>query len=243
VGLAQNVLPHARNSYLLKIDFVDFFPTIRDRHFVDFMRRAGRLEADVEIMRRVFFKQEKRGEELRLAIGAPSSPTISNILLYELDSALERAVSPLGVTYTRYADDLSFSCSTPGVLPKFEVALPRLIADSCVIGLRINPAKTIHASRKNGRKITGINITPEGTLSVGMARKKLLRAQIHRYQSGLLPQAETESLRGYIAFLQSVEPDHVVRLVRYYGLDLMRQLYPAVSSIAGVQNSAPMFRR
>jgi RNA-directed DNA polymerase len=223
IGLAANVKPHAKNRFLLKMDFIDFFPSIHASHFVEFMRAHKVIAEDIDIARHICFKRD-RGE-LRLAIGAPSSPLLSNILLYSLDREIAALARRLEIVYTRYADDLSFSCTTPNILREFEAALPELIAKSATVPLEINREKTVHASKKNGRTITGINITPEGRLSVGQERKRLLRAQIYRFTQGKLTSDEIESLRGYLAFLNSVEPEHLARLVSKYGRETMSQLY------------------
>ncbi len=46
---------------------------------------------------------------LHLPQGAPTSPTLSNLIAYRLDARLTRASHSIGLTYTRYADDLLFS--------------------------------------------------------------------------------------------------------------------------------------
>ena len=225
-GLLDNVKPHANNRFLLKIDFSEFFPSIKAEHFVSFMRSYGEAPADIDVARHICFKRDKAKGTLQLAIGAPSSPLLSNILLHSLDSQIELFTSSHSVTYTRYADDLSFSCGSAGILTKIESALPEIIEKHCIIPLKINKEKTTHASKKNGRRITGLNITPEGSISVGQERKRLLRSQVHKYKTGALPAEETEALRGYLAFLNSVEPTHLSRLVKIYGLDTIRELFP-----------------
>jgi RNA-directed DNA polymerase len=229
IGLAANVQPHAKNRFLLKVDFKEFFPSIKANHFVEFMRSNGCTPEDIDVSRYICFKRDRVQGELHLAIGAPSSPMLSNIMLCNLDSEIARLAEDHAVTYTRYADDLSFSCAETNVLRRIEVALPDLIKESCVVPLEINPQKTIHASKKNGRTITGIVITPEGDLSVGYQRKRLLRAQIYRYKIGTLPSEDIECLRGYIAFLNSIEPDHIRRLVAKYGFPVMSQLFPGLT--------------
>jgi RNA-directed DNA polymerase len=226
VGLVQNVMPHANNRYLLKVDFVDFFPSINSGNFYTFMLEHGFEEQDVKVMIRILFKNNNRKNSLQLAIGAPSSPILSNVMLFSLDEAIFQECEELGIVYTRYADDLSFSTNTPGILSDFFKSLPGIIAENCVVKLKINAEKTIHASKGRGRRITGLVITTDGKISIGAERKRLLRSQIHRYQKDLLDEKEIESVRGYVAFLESVEPEHILRLIARYGSDLMSRLYP-----------------
>jgi len=49
--------------------------------------------------------------ERHLPQGSPASPAITNILCRRLDRRLTQMAEELGFTYTRYADDLTFSAS------------------------------------------------------------------------------------------------------------------------------------
>lgn len=73
--------------------------------------------------------------------GSPTSPTITNILCQKLDRRLMGLAKRFGATYTRYADDITFSsphniCN----LDDFNNELKRIIEDDQQ--LTINPAKT-----------------------------------------------------------------------------------------------------
>ncbi|MYN04247.1 RNA-directed DNA polymerase [Pseudoduganella sp. DS3] len=230
-GLIENVQPHVQHRFLLKVDFENFFPSIKADHFIRFASDAGIDDLDSNLMKQVLFKRTKGTGSLALAIGAPSSPHLSNLMLHSLDCALALTASRENIAYTRYADDLSFSTSTPGVLSEFEKKLPLIIRENCDIPLKLNAEKTIHASKKSGRRITGLTITPQGTISVGLEQKKLLRSQIHRFSKNELNAESIQSLTGYIAYLASIEPAHLVRLARYYGIDVMRALYPPISDL------------
>jgi len=228
IGLAANVLPHSKNRFLFKIDFSDFFPSIKSSHFVEFMRLHKQTSEDIDVARHICFKHDRKKGELQLAIGAPSSPLLSNVMMYRLDTELANMAEANQVVYTRYADDLSFSCANPNILQLIEKELVDIIYHNSIVPLVINSNKTVHSSKKNGRVITGIVITPEGNLSVGRERKRLLRAQIHRFKCGNLPPEEIAAVSGYVAFLHSVEPTHLHRLVTNFGAETMRILFPAL---------------
>lgn len=50
--------------------------------------------------------------EDKVVQGAVTSPTLSNLVFRELDIRIERYCQKIGVIYTRYADDMLFSCKT-----------------------------------------------------------------------------------------------------------------------------------
>ena len=108
---------HRRSKYILRMDFVDFFLSIRSSdiilHFLKYSRflpdRVNEYgEWNLEDTK-LLCKYVCRNE--RLTIGAVTSPTISNILCYDLDVELNSLASNFGVVYTRYADDIYFSIS------------------------------------------------------------------------------------------------------------------------------------
>ena len=224
VGLISNIYPHINNRFLLKIDFQNFFPSITATAFSEAISGNHFNDEDIKILCNFLFKIDRKNRSLHLAIGAPSSPTISNILLYPLDEALHNRCTELGISYTRYADDLSFSTNKAGILAQFEKNLPEFIKNSINLNLRINNDKTVHASKKNGRRITGLTITSDSQVSIGRNRKRRLRTEIHRFEIGELNQEQIGNLKGYLSFLISVEPDHIDRLKASYGNDVMMQL-------------------
>ncbi|MBC3875574.1 retron St85 family RNA-directed DNA polymerase [Undibacterium flavidum] len=217
VGLIANVLPHKNNRYLLKVDFKDFFPSITNHDFRKFMIGTEFSDDDLHDLSQILFKADHKTKTLRLAIGAPSSPLLSNILLYSLDSVIHDHCKEIEVTYTRYADDLSFSTNRPNLLTSLYENLPILISSGTDIHLTVNIEKTVHTSKGNGRRITGLTITEKNEISIGRERKRILNAQVFRFKNNLLSIEDIEKLKGYISFLRSVEPEHINRLIQKYG--------------------------
>ena len=110
-SILDNAAPHAAHGYLCKLDFRNFFPSIKSTHFEKFMRlnplAAMWTEEEIGYLSRILFWRRKRENVLQLSIGAPSSPLLSNILLYNFDLKVTTLCARRGITYTRYADDLS----------------------------------------------------------------------------------------------------------------------------------------
>jgi RNA-directed DNA polymerase len=154
-SIRQNALAHREGHYLLKMDFADFFPSIRAADIRSYLRtHASWLvdEADFEwIVRLVCFRSEA-GRELRLSIGAPSSPWLSNVIMFEFDEKVSTACASAGVVYTRYADDVTFSSPAPDALRRIEVKVRRIVAELETPKLVFNPKKTIMLSRRMQRR-------------------------------------------------------------------------------------------
>lgn len=216
-SIISNAARHSAGNFLLKMDFTDFFPSVRAGDFKEHLIKYCAVnfsEAEHDMLSRILFWAPDRRPPLRLCIGAPSSPFISNTILYDFDRSLSDACDEIDVVYTRYADDLAFSTTRRDVLSRVPAMVRATLEQITYPRLRVNERKTIHASKKNLRKITGIVVTPDGVLSVGRDRKRLVRAMYHRASLGLLDAKQLEILRGQIAFISSVEPDFERRLER-----------------------------
>ena len=111
-SIKKNAEHHVENNFLLKIDFKDFFPSILKS---DIARHLGVHCSDhydasaIDVIAQCLCWAPRRSPPLRLCIGAPSSPLLSNSILYEFDLRVSEAAQKMGAKYTRYADDISIS--------------------------------------------------------------------------------------------------------------------------------------
>jgi hypothetical protein len=208
------------------LDFKDFFPSIRDNDFKRFLAKNAPsvTDTEAELLTRILFWRPKGTRQLCLAIGAPSSPLLSNILLVDFDRAVSRFCSRLGIAYTRYADDLSFSAETSDLLSEVEQRVAGLCTKGRSPRLVLNAEKTVRVSKKRSRKVTGLVLTNEGRISLGRDVKREISATVHHFLTGKLSREETLSLRGTLAYVNSVEPEFLNRLRARYGPEIVRQI-------------------
>ena len=94
--------------------------------------------------------------------------------------------SKLGIAYTRYADDLSFSAKTSQMLADAEDMVAKLCAGRVSPCLVLNHDKTVRVSKKRSRKVTGLVLTNEGQVSLGRDAKREIRATVHHFLTGKL---------------------------------------------------------
>jgi RNA-directed DNA polymerase len=128
------------------------------------------------------------------------------------------------VVYSRYADDLFLSTNEPNRLSDLLEMIRTKLAEGGRPVLRINENKTVFTSRKRKRIVTGLVLTSDRQLSVGRKKKRQIRSMIHLYRSNGPADAEVSYLRGYLAFVNSVEPEFLDRLKRKYGDELLGQI-------------------
>ena len=135
--------------------------------------------------------------------GAPTSPVISNICAMTLDNRLSGLARRFHLTYTRYADDITFS-SNHNVYQKdgaFMEELNRIITEC---HFTINPKKTRMPKRGSRQEVTGLTVVQKTNVS----RKyiKNLRVLIHRIKCQEAPTIhDIHVVRGKLNFLRMVK--------------------------------------
>ncbi|QRN49117.1 RNA-directed DNA polymerase [Macrococcoides bohemicum] len=105
-----NALKHKNNKYILNIDLEDFFGSINFARVRSLFINYFKSSEDVTtILSNICCTNEGI-----LPQGAPTSPIISNIILKSIDKDLSMLTKRIGeLTYTRYADDMTFSSNKP----------------------------------------------------------------------------------------------------------------------------------
>jgi len=226
LSIADNARPHTRGKYLLKLDFKNFFPSLKARDFRVFLKRntTDLDDESVEALCRILFWKPKGAQDLCLSIGAPTSPMLSNILLIEFDRRVSMACAAHNVTYTRYADDLSFSADDSEDLH----AVERIVTDLCrrtqSPSLTLNQEKIVRVSKKDARRVTGLVLTNDNKVSLGRDEKRRIRAWVHRHVTNRLNTDEIPRLRGMLNYVHSVEPAFIRRLRKKYGAEVITHL-------------------
>jgi RNA-directed DNA polymerase len=143
--------------------------------------------------------------------------------MFDFDDIWSRKARAFGITYTRYADDLYFSTNRPYILQDLLSRLKSYLSVPRQPTLVINDGKTAFSSRKRRRLAAGLVLTSDRKISIGRPKKRELRAQVFQLKNGTLPPERRASLRGWIAYVRSVEPSFIEALQRKYALDLSVQ--------------------
>ena len=167
-SIISNARPHVGAEVIINCDLKDFFPSISYKRVKGLFRSFGYSEAVATIFGLLCTEPETEQVELdrktyyvatsdrHLPQGSPASPAITNILCRRLDRRLTKMALELGFTYTRYADDLTFSASGESLRHICNI-LRR--TDSIVTheGFTVNQDKTrILRSKSSQLEVTGI---------------------------------------------------------------------------------------
>lgn len=149
--------------------------------------------------------------------GAPTSPALANLASFGLDQRLSGYAAAAGLTYTRYADDLTFSG------PRLETSRVVRAVGSIAgeEGFALNPTKTRVRGVHQRQEVTGIVVNER--LNVSREYYDQLRAVLHDIRQNGIDAANRDGhpnlrrhLDGRICWVQSLNPGRGARLRAQY---------------------------
>lgn len=226
-GILYNAKKHVGQRWLLKLDFSNFFHSIKPS---DWDRTVNRLDflkplaQDKDDFHKILFWGQGSTEPRCLSIGAPTSPMVSNLVCHKLDEWLHENAVSRGLIVSRYADDITVSGPNIHQLMQFERALERTLEANKGLRLELNHKKRGIYGPGERRIVTGLVLTPEGKISIGRERKRTIHSLVHMFKNGALDQENAMRAKGLVAFSQSVEPDFVGKLNQKYGAEIIQKL-------------------
>lgn len=206
-SIQKNARPHVGKKKILKLDIEGFFDHILYSRVKD-----------------TVFYEEKYSESIRILLtmlcyyndslpqGAPTSPAITNIIMYDFDETVGAFCNEKNIAYTRYCDDMTFSGDfdekeiisfVKNVLFKF--------------GLHLNNRKTAVVPATKRQCVTGIVVNEKMNITKDY-RKKVRQEVYYIRKFGLdgclnnMGISDKEryllSLKGRIAFVLQTIPNN-----------------------------------
>lgn len=200
-SVATNATAHTGRAYVLNIDLKDFFPSIKRRMVISSLRNLYADDDVAKLIARLCTLSPEDGGEDNLPQGAPTSPILSNIVCMALDCRLSVLAQRYSLTYTRYADDITFS-SDHNVYREdgsFWKTLQNIIVNC---GFTINDKKTRLLRPWQRQEVTGVTVNNKCNIS----RKyiKNLRAELHQMQYRQVSMKEWVRVMGKVNYVRMV---------------------------------------
>ena len=152
--IETNAARHLGRPWLLNCDLDDFFHQITGAR-VDALFRGEPFGFDAELAELLARLTTFRG---RCPMGAPTSPVLSNLVFAPVDDDLLHLARRRGWTYTRYADDMSFSSLQPLSWDDY-TDVQRCAGKH---GYAFNPEKANLFGPDDAKTITGLVLGPKG---------------------------------------------------------------------------------
>ncbi len=202
--LVQVANQHRKHQYIMKMDIKDFYPSIsRDKVFYLF-KNLGYNFCCANMLANICIQDNE------LPQGAATSAYLANIICSRLDARIAGYCNKRDVTYTRYADDLVFSCDNRKVLHRIFGMVNKIVQDE---GFELNQTKTRFLTPKNHKVVLGITIN-DGCCKADRRLKRKVRAMIH---SSMVngDYSERKIIIGYIAYISSIEKDYKEKVMKY----------------------------
>jgi retron-type reverse transcriptase len=218
-SITTNAQPHVGKRVVVGLDLKDFFPSItfpRVRgvyiaHGYSYAVASTLALLCTEYDREPF---DRDGEQFYVSIGprhlvqgAPTSPALANLVAWRLDRRLMGLAAKYGFSYTRYADDLTFSGDDPTVAGRLITNIKRIVADE---RFTLNDAKTRVARRSRRQVVTGLVVND--LVATPRQVRRRLRAMLHNASRGAPQTPAYGSIRGLIAFVNAANPRHAAPL-------------------------------
>ncbi|MBK5719732.1 retron St85 family RNA-directed DNA polymerase [Dysgonomonas sp. Marseille-P4677] len=203
ISVAHNAKAHLGNKQILKVDIVDFFGSIKKQRIIETFGKIGYPSNISEVLAELCTLEGK------LPQGAATSPTLSNIVAHEMDVKLVSIAQKNNLTYTRYADDLTFS----GENIFFELIfseINNIVREGKFI---IQRKKTRFLTEKRRKIVTGISVSSGKKLMIPKAKKREIRKNVHYIL--------TKGLAEHQRFIGSTDPSYMKRLMGYLNFWLM----------------------
>ena len=214
---------------LINMDLENFFPTITFERVRGMFKAFGYSGYIASLLAMICTYCERMPIEVRgeikyvktsnriLPQGSSASPMITNIICVKLDTRLSGLSSKYNCTYTRYADDMSFSFyeeNSDLSLGRFMGLASKIINEE---GLKVNKKKTRFLRKNNRQCITGIVINNN---EVGVPKKwiKTLRAAIFNanklINNGEVVSAKTiNEISGMVSWVKSVNGEKYAGII------------------------------
>ncbi|MGV3573868.1 MAG: retron Ec67 family RNA-directed DNA polymerase/endonuclease [Devosia sp.] len=161
--IADNATRHKRRKWVLNLDLKDFFPSFNFGRVRGFFLKDKSFALQPEVATTI---AQIACDGTALPQGSPCSPVIAELIGQILDMRLVRLAKKYGVTYTRYADDITFSTSQKDFPAGLATADPadatiwrlsdELLGKISASGFAVNPAKTRMQFRGSRQTVTGL---------------------------------------------------------------------------------------
>lgn len=195
--IVTNASQHINKHFVLNIDIENFFDNI------NFGRVRGLLLAKPYELNEIIATKlaQLMTYENRLPQGAPTSPILSNIICKKLDHELMKLAKKNHMSFTRYADDITFSSKKKNIdLEMILEDVEKIINNN---GFKINSSKTRIQKFYQTQIVTGLKVNKK----VNVSRKytRLIRSMLFSwYKHGLAIASfnhfKSEKQRGKYSF-------------------------------------------
>lgn len=177
-SIFTNAWEHKNKRYVLNLDIENFFPTINFGRIRGFFISNRDYALPVKAATLIAQIASFHG---KLPQGSPCSPIIANLIAHLLDVRMVRLAKRHKCTYSRYADDLTFSTNQKGFpsaiaeelagYPGSWVLSDNLLSEVARTGFSVNHRKTRMQFCTAQQLVTGLTVNEKVNIRAAYYRK------------------------------------------------------------------------
>jgi len=168
---------HIQAVWLIKVDIRDFFHAINERAVYRVFRSLGYAGIlSLELARICTMASERRARDKDPSVryvspaveyyrtplvgilpqGAPTSPMLSNLVMHDIDQRLTDLAKSSSMRFTRYADDIVFSCADKRSGSSVRLVRNQILKILNEAGFRPNLRKTVIRGPGDRKVVLGV---------------------------------------------------------------------------------------
>lgn len=203
-SIVSNAYPHLKSKYIVKMDIVDFFPSIQFGVIKKYFYEIGYSNKIANALASLCTF------DYHLPQGAPTSPYLANLICFEMDRRIKKLCLKHNLKYTRYADDITISGDSKVFWIKDVV---EKIVNS--YNFEINREKTVLLKPGDRKRVTGIIVNEKLSVPKNMVRELRkniyfiqrygINSHLDRIQFKGLHQEYISKLYGIVSFIKMVD--------------------------------------
>ncbi|EGQ9186045.1 RNA-directed DNA polymerase [Vibrio parahaemolyticus] len=227
---------HCSSKWLIKLDIENFFDEISEVDVYKVFRTIGYKPMVAFILARIctyepytvrnnkhsWVQYNKNSDDLpygkkhiklfgRVPQGAPTSPMLSNLVLYKLDEKLSHFAQSRGGIYSRYADDLFISFGSDD----FDRTKASQVIGSCLssvrsYGYKLNRTKIKVVPPGSNKVVLGLNVNGDEVRLTKTYKKKI---ESHIYGIKKFGIDKHALHRGFDSVFSMI--DHIIGLINH----------------------------
>lgn len=184
-SIITNAAVHRRRRYVLNLDLHDFFGSINFGRVRGFFITNNHFQLNKDV---ATILAQIACFENSLPQGSPCSPVVSNLIGHLLDIRLVELANRNGCSYSRYADDITFSTNKK----EFPEKIAKPVQSDChtwalgdsleklilKAGFTVNDTKTRMQYRTSSQEVTGLIVNVK--VNTRPEYRRVARAMVHR---------------------------------------------------------------
>ena len=209
----SNAVLHVNSEIVISLDIKDFFPSVHYTRVYKLFLLLNCSPIVAKLLTRI------TTYEGALAQGFPTSSTIANLLLKELEPRISKLCAQHGLKFSFFQDDLTISGNLKA---KRLSSLFSRIIEQC--GFTLNKEKTKLATKNERQTVTGVIANQKPNISKSYYRN--LRATIHNcsingivhesQKAGMEPDKFIRSIQGKIDWVITLNPARGEKLLAQF---------------------------